>query len=280
MSVDENTNELSWLKGAGKKSELSPLRPQENDDAPSWLHEDSGAETKESKGGKYATDHKTTKGGVKWKQHITTKALPQEDSGDEGESCCCCFSSDPMLFSFQCFHITAGLSGLGAFIANVYVFSRPHITLKEAIIRSYALIFCVLMVLTELDWRYVVNKVRFMDYWLLRGIFYTFIGFITCELSYFRRFFLSLRFFYVVPLSVTSTTVGLADAQAAPIDTPEDIVGFIVFIIGLCYMIMVMICIRMFIILSDSHRELLFLLSNLFSTGRVLHEVNEAAPHD
>lgn len=181
MSADDNTNELTWLKEGGKKPELSPIRPQ-GDDAPSWLYEDTVPDHKGQQAGKAGHDNKAPKGGgVKWKQHINTKPV-EEDSGDvDSDSCCCCFSSDPMLFAFQCFHITAGLAGLGAFVANIYVFSRPHITVKEAIIRGYSLIFCMLMVATELDWRYIVNKARFLDWWVLRGFFYTFIGFITCK---------------------------------------------------------------------------------------------------
>lgn len=184
MSVDDNTSEITWLKEGAKKSELSPVRPsQRDDDTPSWLYEDTVPDHKGTKAAKSAQDSKAAKGGgVKWKQHINTKPAAEDNGDVDSESCCCCFSSDPMLFAFQCFHITAGFSGLGAFIANIYVFSRPHITVKEAIIRGYSLIFCMLMVATELDWRYIVNKARFLDWWVLRGLFYTFIGFITCKL--------------------------------------------------------------------------------------------------
>ena len=186
MKTEEEANELSWLKGGSKKSENSPLRPQDrDDDTPSWLYEDTVPEQKEStKAGKVVVDNKVAKSGVKWKQRMTTNTHADEDEVEE--SCCCCCPSDPMLFSFQCFHLTAGLSGMGAFVANIYVFTRPHVTVKEAIIRSYALIFCLLMVATEMDWRYIVNKARFLDWWVLRGFFYTFIGFITCKLISFK----------------------------------------------------------------------------------------------
>jgi hypothetical protein len=52
---------------------------------------------------------------------------------------------------------------------------------KDAIMRSYALLFCALVVIIEVDWRFVVNKIRFVDWWVLRGLFYTFVGFITCK---------------------------------------------------------------------------------------------------
>ena len=182
MAEDES-NELSWLK-SGSKSPLPSPVPRDNKDAPSWLFEDKDASTAGSnKSITTNTRPKTSiekiSRGVKWKQPINKSAdLAEEDDGD---SCCCCCPSDPMLFSFQIFHFIAGLSGLAAFIANIYVFTRSDLSIRDAIMRSYALILCALVLIIEMDWRFIVNKMRFVDWWVFRGAFYTFIGFITCK---------------------------------------------------------------------------------------------------
>ena len=187
---EEDTNELSWLKGGPKSHDssnsISP-RPIVKDDTPSWVFEDApideGKNTPTGRGNPTKLkEMKAGKGTIKWK--TKNYAHDDDDDGaDDSSSCCCCCPSDPVLFSFQCFHFTSGLTGLAAFVANIYTFWNPNLGTKDAIIRGYTLLFCILIVIVELDWRFVVNKVRFLDYWVLRGLFYTFVGFITCKYS-------------------------------------------------------------------------------------------------
>ena len=193
--AEEEANELSWLKSDSTKSTnvekpvpVARSRGEEKDDTPSWLFEDNDAKLAAAQeptgdGGK---PPKTTlsklAGGIKWKQPMNRGKDLDEGSGDDDEaSCCGCCPGDPMLFSFQCFHFTAGMIGIAAFAANIYVFTQPYLTPKDAIMRSYALLFCLLVVIIEMDWRYVVNKIRFADLWVPRGLFYTLVGFVTCK---------------------------------------------------------------------------------------------------
>lgn len=186
---EENGNELSWLKSGSKNAEgssksssvTSPKRPAD-DDTPSWLYEDTIPKREEEKPLVEDKNKSTAKSGIKWKKVINKKVHEDDEEDAEGpESCCCCCPADPMLFAFQCFHLTAGLTGLAALSANIYVFSGPNFSIRDAIIRSYALVFCILIVIIELDWRYIVNKIRFADWWVFRGLFYTLVGFITCK---------------------------------------------------------------------------------------------------
>lgn len=190
---DSVNNELSWLKsgsnnpeGSSKSSSVTSPRRADVDDTPSWLYEDTIPKKEETKALIVEkTKNGDSKSGIKWKHPINKKIHNEGDEDDESadaaESCCCCFPSDPMLFAFQCFHLTAGLTGLAALSANIYVFSGPTISVRDAIVRSYALLFCILIVIIELDWRLIVNKIRFADWWVFRGLFYTFVGFITCK---------------------------------------------------------------------------------------------------
>jgi hypothetical protein len=188
MDEDES-NELSWLKSGAKTSgerqaqAVSP-RPGDNKDAPSWLFEENDSKSGSVKDTPTEqTPPKSTlsklAGGIKWKQPINRVAPADEE--DESDSCCCCCPSDPMLCAFMCFHFTAGLVGVTALAANIYVFTRPDLSPKDAIMRCYALLFCALVVVIELDWRFVVNKIRFVDWWVFRGLFYTLVGFVTCK---------------------------------------------------------------------------------------------------
>lgn len=34
---------------------------------------------------------------------------------------------------------------------------------------------------TEIDWRYVMKRIRILDLWFFRGLFYFYVGFITIE---------------------------------------------------------------------------------------------------
>jgi hypothetical protein len=188
-SNNDGFNELSWLKSSGKAVEskdkaelLRESRPssQENkEDGPSWLYDDAIPKPKEPLNSKVS---KSKAAPLQSAQQVNSKAVVADvDDDDEAESCCGCCPSDPILFSFQCFHFSSGSIALAAFAANIYTLSRPNIFVKDAIVRCYALVFCLLIVIVEFDWRYIVNKVRFVDYWILRGFFYTFVGFLTCK---------------------------------------------------------------------------------------------------
>jgi len=51
----------------------------------------------------------------------------------------------------------------------------------DIVLHSYAILFSVLVIIIEADWRYVVSRFRLMDTWIWRGLFYALIGFLTLD---------------------------------------------------------------------------------------------------
>jgi hypothetical protein len=194
MSVGgDDVSELSWLKGDTKSSGGNSPRSSsptpkargaaaEDKHAPSWLFDDnddkstgSSVVDPEPKKAKYAQP--------KNKKRIRDLLLQEHEEEDSEEDCCfgCCHS-DPLLLSFQLFHFASGMVGLAALAANVYTYASPDLNVKIAIVRAYTILFCLLIVIVEVDWRYFVNRIRFVEIWLLRGLFYVFVALLTGRL--------------------------------------------------------------------------------------------------
>jgi hypothetical protein len=170
---------------------------------------------------------------IKRKAPAAVHIADDEDAEDDSDTCCCCCPSDPMLFGFQCFHFIAGLAGLLALAANVYIFTLPNLYPKDEIMRCYALIFCALVVIIEFDWRFVVNKIRFVDWWALRGFFYTLVGFMTCKIVVYQQL-------CTVYLSAgMCTVVGITDTTVEVSSAPQEIAGMVLAVVGLGYIVMV-----------------------------------------
>jgi uncharacterized membrane protein HdeD (DUF308 family) len=241
--AEEEANEQTWLKGnraslATKAKSVNPVspRPPDTKDAPSWLFEehDRGMSTTNFP----AELSPTAAAGeapplIKRKAPAAVHIADDDDAEDDSDTCCCCCPSNPMLFGFQCFHFIAGLAGLLALAANIYIFTLPNLYPKDEIMRCYALIFCVLVVIIEFDWRFVVNKIRFVDWWALRGFFYTLVGFMTCKIVVFQQLctaYLSAGMCTVV--GITDTTVEVSSA-------PQEIAGMVLAAVGLGYIVMV-----------------------------------------
>eukprot|EP00596_Hydrurales_sp_CCMP1899_P006100 CAMPEP_0119036766 /NCGR_PEP_ID=MMETSP1177-20130426/4701_1 /TAXON_ID=2985 /ORGANISM="Ochromonas sp, Strain CCMP1899" /LENGTH=211 /DNA_ID=CAMNT_0006997097 /DNA_START=159 /DNA_END=794 /DNA_ORIENTATION=- len=135
---------------------------------------------------------------------------------DEEEEDCCCFKVDPVLCWFTFFHSLSGCVGLATLAANIYVLARTNraaLNYKEIIMRSYACIFCIIIILTETNWRYIMKRIRILDIWFLRGFFYFYVGFITIEGD----------------LTFTQ---------------PQDIIGLVQISFGALYILMGILCIK------------------------------------
>lgn len=258
--TDEESNELSWLKGEGKlpsakgkvPTSISP-RSQEANDAPSWLFEEQDKSISSARGSTEASPHPPAikeKSAVKWKVSVNKPREEEDDTEDESDTCCCCCPADPMLFAFQSFHFVSGLIGLLALAANIYIFTRPDLTLKDAIMRCYALIFCALVLIVEFDWRFVVSKIRFVDWWVLRGFFYTLIGFVTCKFG--NRW---VKFYRVCCPNafISQLAVGITDATAEISSAPQEIAGIMLAAVGVCYIIMVIYFLLVVDLAIDTH---------------------------
>lgn len=76
--------------------------------------------------------------------------LGGRDDDDEEEDCCCCHV-DPVLCWFRFFHSLSGCVGIATLSANIYVLATTDsatLNYKDIIMRSYAVIFCIIIILT------------------------------------------------------------------------------------------------------------------------------------
>ena len=114
-----------------------------------------------------------------------------------------------------------GVATLAANLFVLITIDTKSINAKDIIMRCYAIIFCFIIILTgalkvqqgpctvfhtlhstkhliihsqqfvtdvknffcekEIDWRYVMKRIRILDLWFFRGLFYFYVGFITIE---------------------------------------------------------------------------------------------------
>lgn len=77
------------------------------------------------------------------------KSAKPSDDDDDNEDCCCC-PVDPVLCWFRFFHTISGLIGVATLAANIFVLvtiDSKSLNYKDIIMRSYAVIFCILIIL-------------------------------------------------------------------------------------------------------------------------------------
>ena len=144
----------------------------------------------------------------------------EEDEEHVEEDCCCC-PVDPVLFGIAAFHMLCGLLGIAGIIANVYYMSRPsqHGHYQHLILRTYAVSFCATIVAIELDWRFIMKRIKLLDLWIFRGLFYVYAGLQTTG---------EIRCF----------------TDLSEISRPEDVVGIALFVAGFFYTLMGTCCIK------------------------------------
>lgn len=205
MMKEDHINELSWLNentsssrahenlnGSSGASRTATLLPKlENNtsnsaaksNVPSWALEDNSVDDDDSRSYESKDTRRSIQPiNVKWKNkkgppvpaEIHSGSTPNDD--EEDRRCC---PSDPVLVCFQFFHFTSGVNGLLALVSNAYVYTLHDLPIYDLFLHGYAIVFCLLIVFVELDWRYIVSKVKFLDLWVLRGLYYIFVGVIT-----------------------------------------------------------------------------------------------------
>ena len=79
-----------------------------------------------------------------------------------------------VLFSSCSSPTTSFLSDIEQLGANAYILvtvDAISMDYKDIITRCYAIIFSVVIVLAEIDWRYVMRRIRILDLWFFRGVF-------------------------------------------------------------------------------------------------------------
>jgi hypothetical protein len=117
------------------------------------------------------------------KTRRSSYAFSDLGSEDEDHESCCCCQCDPILCWFRVFHFVASMVNLSCAGANVFVITKLRhfdiVTAKEGLIRSYAVLFCLACIFVEYEIRYFVRRLKFLENWSLRGLFYGFLGAIT-----------------------------------------------------------------------------------------------------
>lgn len=145
--------------------------------------------------------------------------------GDEviEDCCCCCCRVDPVLLAFQLFHFTSAISAIATIAANIYVFTKIYDNntisindledIRDIILRSYSMIFALVIVIVEADWRFFFRHLRIFDSWFIRGIWSCFVGIITINTK-------------------------------EEFKSTENIIGSIIFVHGAMYLVMALLCMR------------------------------------
>jgi hypothetical protein len=149
----------------------------ENSNEPSWLHANAPNKREESK-----FDHPSPSTPLNGSiiKSVTQHDIDIGEINEWDEDCCCCVS-DPVLWWFSSFHLISALVALAALVMNIVYLSqnRKHADIRSVLIRVYTILFYLVTVLIEFDWRFLMKRLRIMDLWIVRGLFYSYIGLIT-----------------------------------------------------------------------------------------------------
>jgi hypothetical protein len=99
------------------------------------------------------------------------------------DTCYCCGCRiDPVLITFQLFHIAAGAVSVVSISTNFYVFTTMIFSdsdLREVLLRIYAIMFAIVAVLIETDLDMFMKYFLILQSWFVRGLLYAFIGILT-----------------------------------------------------------------------------------------------------
>jgi hypothetical protein len=146
----------------------------------------------------------------------------EDDISEKGyDEDCCCFPLDPVLLTLTFFHGICICLGLAGITVNIHHLTKPdeQRQYQDIIMRSYTIAFCCAMVLCELDWRFFMRRVRLLDMWVFRGLFYIYVG-----------------------LQTTDTLGGALTLDS--LSSPDNMVGFPTVISGLIYLLMGSCCLK------------------------------------
>jgi hypothetical protein len=133
------------------------------------------------------------------------------------QDCCCfCFQFDAVLLAFQLFHLASALSAAASIVANIYVIGSMSATVsiddleavRSIVLRCYCILFALIIIVVEGDWRFFFRHLRIFESWFIRSIW--------CCL-------------------VSTITINTDDS----IESLENVIGAIVFCFGIIYFMMV-----------------------------------------
>eukprot|EP01031_Cornospumella_fuschlensis_P035646 gene35646-43234_t len=168
-----------WLKEERERvreKESTPLLPkaeakdlEAGTSQPSWLRESPELPPTTPFNG----ENKSARKPLKYK---APEIVQPKNSIDLEEDCCCC-PRDPVLYYFYLYHFITGLVGLFCIVANVSIIVDSRSIWRDKIMHSYLCLFSLVVVAVEIDFRFITSRLRLMELWLFRGLFYSFVGF-------------------------------------------------------------------------------------------------------
>ena len=81
------------------------------------------------------------------------------------------------------FHGACGVLGVAGAAVNAHHILRPEEQGQyvDMALRAYSASFCLVMIVCEIDWRFMMRRFRILDIWLCRGFFYLYAGLQTLE---------------------------------------------------------------------------------------------------
>ena len=139
-------------------------------DLPSWLKEEMASANNVAAESSKNRPRST----IKYRQPSVKK--PPRKTSSSTNWCC---PNDPVRAWFRIFHGLCGLIGVLSFISNLYVLFDVPLDIRNIVIHAYALLFCILVVGTELELKILLSRLQFLESWIFRGLFYFFVGVIS-----------------------------------------------------------------------------------------------------
>lgn len=158
------------------------------------------------------------------------RIVVETPSGPADDTCYCCGCRiDPILITFQLYHIAAGIVSIISISTNFYVFTTmigESSNLREVLLRIYAVMFAIVAVLVETELDIFMKYFLIFQSWFVRGLWYAFIGIITGSASISLTLTIDTIIFFVV-------------RGESAIAATENIVGLAMSAFGVVYMVMV-----------------------------------------
>jgi hypothetical protein len=91
---------------------------------------------------------------------------------------------DILLWWFRIFHLSAGLSAVICVAGNCFAVSQwHHCGARSTILHSYAAVFSMLIVAIECEVPFLIHRLKLLDWWVVRGLLYLFVGSLTIDPS-------------------------------------------------------------------------------------------------
>lgn len=103
-------------------------------------------------------------------------ASDSEDVETEDYNCCNC---DLVLWAFRLLHGFSLLISLFCLCANVFAIVTYDISYRDLILRFFELVLCFIVICLELEWKYLIKKLRLLYTFSGRGLILLHIGIVT-----------------------------------------------------------------------------------------------------